>query len=65
VPGYFNYEGLDAFPLKIQMNVDQMGFNMNLILRAVDIKNEKFKSSEFQIPKNYTIKPFENNFLNF
>lgn len=65
VPGYFNYEGLDAFPMKIKMQVNQMGFNLDLVIQAVSIRAEKFKKEEFIIPKDYTIKPFENNFLNF
>jgi len=65
IPGTFNFNGINAFPLKIEMLVNQMGFDMNLVFYASSIKKEKYKNNEFEIPADYTIKEFENNILNF
>jgi len=65
IPGYFKYNGLNAFPLKIQMTVKQEGFDMKMIFIAQSIKKEKYKATEFEVPSDYTVKEFENNILNF
>jgi len=64
IPGTFNFNGINAFPLTIEMVVNQMRFDMNLLLYASSIKKEKFKKSDFEIPSDYSIKEFDNNILN-
>ncbi len=54
-------EKIKGMPLKIQLEIDQMGMSFTMITTATNIDKSKPKGSLFDIPSDYTIEAFDPN----
>jgi len=52
--GQFQYEGVEGFPLKMQVITKAQGSNMTMTMTAVNLSTTAPDAKEFEIPANYT-----------
>lgn len=51
--GQFQYEGVEGFPLKMQVVTKAQGANMTMTMTAVNLSTTAPDAKEFEIPENY------------
>jgi hypothetical protein len=54
----FNYFGVSGFPLLVEINVNHQSTEFKLTLKATTIKKEKLDNKLFEIPQEYSVKPY-------
>lgn len=53
--GQFMYEGIEGFPLKMEMNISQPGMTFQMVMTAVNVKLDGLDDKEFEIPAGYKV----------
>lgn len=53
--GQYMYEGVEGFPLKMEMNLSQPNMKFQMIMTAVNLKLDGINDNEFDIPSGYKV----------
>lgn len=53
--GQFMFEGIKGFPLKIELNMNQAGMTMKMVLTAVSLNLKGIDDAVFNIPSDYKV----------
>jgi len=51
----YMYEGVEGFPLKMEMNMNQGGMSIKMVMTAVDVNLNPVDAKEFEIPASYKV----------
>jgi len=54
--GKVSYKGVEGVVMKQEMNVEQQGMKMTIIMTMIEFKKKSVDDAEFAIPSDYTVK---------